>query len=205
MNSIKAVLLSKDFRDGEGVSEYCKNIAEFLVENGHEAAIVAFDDGSYYSIDDRVEVHRVPLHFDGNNIYNWAMMLNNEIKGQVKQIVEDTGVDVIHANDWTTIPGGVVLARYLEKPLVVTVHSTENERGFDGQHAEMISELEWKAGFEADKVLSTKEDTKNSLLFDLDVPDSKLEVIDPYAPDWRKRVLSQYNELVKHKQEATVE
>lgn len=165
---------------------------------------MAFDDGSYYSIDDRVEVHRVPLHFDGDNIYNWVMMLNNEIKGQVKQIVDESDVDVIHANDWSTIPGGVVLAKHLEKPLVVTVHSTENERGFDGEHAQMISELEWKGGFEADRVMATKEDTKNSLLFDLDVPGQKLEVIDPYSPDWEKRVLSQYKELLKHNQEATI-
>lgn len=195
-------LLSKNFSDGEGVSEYCKNIAETLVEEGHKVAIFAFEDGSYYDIDDRVCVERVPLHFEGDNIYNWAMMLNNEIKGIVKQKADEHGVDIIHANDWATVPGGIALARHLEKPLIITIHSTENERGFNGEHAHLISEMEWKAGFEANKILTTKEDTKNSVLFDLDVPDSKVEVIDPFAHDWEKRVLSQYKELVKHKEEA---
>ncbi len=198
---MKVVLLSQQFRDGEGVSEYCKNIAEHLVENGHDVSIVAFEDGSYYSIDERVDVHRVPLNFSGDNIYNWAMMLNNEIKGRVSDMMEGSEVDLIHVNDWVTVPGGVTLSKHLETPLVVTIHSTENERGFEGDHAGLISELEWKGGFAADKVLATKHDTRNSLLFDLDIPEEKLEVIDPYEEGWEQRVLRNYEELVKHKKE----
>jgi glycogen synthase len=195
---MKTVLLTKEFRDGEGVSEYCKNIATKLVEDEEEAMIVAFDDGSYYSIDDRVQVERVPLHFDGDNLYNWTMMMNNELKGAVKNMGD---VDVIHANDWTTIPAGVALANHLDRPLVVTVHSTENERGFGGEHSGMISELEWKGVGSADRVLVTREDTKNSVIFDLDVPDEKVEVINPFDDNWRQRVLSQYRELL-HTEEA---
>lgn len=198
---MKIALLSKNFRNGEGVSEYCKSLAEVLVGEGHEVAIFAFDDGAYYEIDDRVCVNRVPLHFEGNNIYNWAMMLNNEIKGRVKEIAEEEGIDLIHANDWATIPGGIALSKHFEIPFVVTIHSTENERGFEGKHAQLISEMEWNGGFEADKILATKEDTKNSILFDLDVPGSKVEVVDPYTADWEKRILNQYEELVKQKEE----
>lgn len=198
---MRVLILSKDFRDGEGVSEYCKNIAEHLVENGHEAVIVSFDDGSYYSIDERVDVRRVPLYFEGDNLYNWSMMLNNELKREARELMDSKDFDVIHANDWTTIPGGIALKKHAEKPLLVTLHSTENERGFEGDHAPMISELEWQGGFEADHVLVTKEDTKNSVLFDLDVPDEKVEVIDPYDHDWLSRILNKYEELVKTKQE----
>lgn len=202
---MKILLLSKDFRDGEGISEYCKSIATYLVENGHEASIVSFDDGSYYSVDDRVDVHRVPVNFDGGNLYNWAMVLNNELKQQARKIFEDDDFDVIHANDWTTVPGGVALSKHLEKPLAVTIHSTENERGFEGDHAPLISELEWQGTFEADRVFATKHDTKNSLLFDLDVPEEKIELIDPYSGGWRKNVLNSYSELLKQQQEAVKE
>lgn len=194
---MKVVLLSKDFRDGEGVSEYTKNIAEHLVAEGHEAAIVSFDDGSYYSIDDRVEVERVPLYFDGDNLYNWAMMLNNELKAEARELIQEQDFDIIHANDWTTSPGGIALSKATGRPFVLTLHSTENERGFGGEHASMISELEWQGVYEADHVLVTKEDTKNSVLFDLDAPDEKVDVIDPYEEGWRSRVLSKYRELIK--------
>jgi len=198
---MNVVLLSKQFRDGEAVSEYTKNIAEYLVDEGHDVTVISFDDGSYYSIDDRVSVERFPLHFDGDNIYNWSMMMNNEMKGKVKDLMEDEEFDVIHANDWTTIPGGVALSKHTEVPLALTLHSTENERGFGGEHSEVISELEWQGAYEADKVFVNKEDTKNSVLFDLDTPEEKLELIDPLSGGWQKRVLNKYGELVKHKKE----
>ncbi|MFB6115208.1 MAG: glycosyltransferase family 4 protein [Candidatus Nanohalobium sp.] len=199
---MNVVLLSKQFSDGEAISEYIKTIAEYLADRGHEVCIVSFDDGTYYSIDDRVEVLRAPLDFEGDNLYNWSMMMNNELKEQVMQNVGED-VDVIHANDWTTVPGGVALSKKLEKPLVLTLHSTENERGFEGEHAEMISELEWQGVYEADQILTTKDDTKNSVLFDLDAPDEKVSIINPYDEGWPERVLNKYTELVK--QEKKVE
>lgn len=196
------VLISKQFSDGEAISEYIKTIAEYLVDQGHEVCVVSFDDGSYYSIDDRVDVLRAPLDFDGDNLYNWSMMMNNELKEQVMQNIGED-VDLIHANDWITVPGGVALSKKLERPLVLTFHSTENERGFEGEHAEIISELEWQGVYESDQILTTKEDTKNSVLFDLDAPDDKVDVVDPFSHGWPERVLNKYRELVK--QEKKVE
>ncbi len=199
---MKVVFLAHQFRDGEGISEYCKDLAGYLVQEGHEASIVAFEDGSDYSADDRVDVHRVPLNFSGDNMFNWAMMLNNEIKGQVSSLMEEEDIDLIHANEWTTVPGAITLSRHLERPLVVTLHSTENERGFDGEHSGMISELEWKAGRDADQLLTTKRDTRDSLIFDLDVPEDKIEVVDPYDEGWEERVLSRYQLILNKREEA---
>ena len=197
---MKVLLLAKEFHDGEGVSEYCKNLAEYLVEKGHEATIVSFDDKADYHVDESVKVQKVPLPFEGDNIYSWAMMMNNELKNRAREIVETEGYDLIHCNDWSTIPGGVSLKKHLELPLAVTVHSTENERGFEGDHAELISELEWEGTFEADAVFVTKDDTKNSVLFDLDVPEEKLKTVDPYSHNWQSRILNTYKEILKQKE-----
>lgn len=196
---MKVLILSKEFRDGEGVSEYCKNISEYLVEQGHDVTILSFDDGSYYSIRDEVNVERVPVPFEGDNIYNWSMILNNELKRQAAMQGEDF-FDLVHANDWTTVPGAVTLAKHFDKPFVLTLHSTENERGFQGDHSDVISELEWQGVYEADRILTTNEDTKNSVLFDLESPDDKVEVIDPYAENWRQRVLKNYQKLIKQRE-----
>lgn len=198
---MKILFLTRKFGEGEAATEYIKSTASYLVENGHEACIVSFDDMSHYSVDDRVEVHRVNLPFEGDNLYNWSMMMNNELKRKAREVFEEEEPDVIHAIDWTSVPGGVVLSKAFEKPLVVTFQSTENQRGFEGDHASMISELEWQGAFEATRVLATNEDTKNSLLFDLDVPEEKIELIDPYSPEWRERILKTYSELVKQKKE----
>ena len=102
---MKVLMLSKEFHDGEGVSQYCKNLAEYLVEKGHEATIVSFDDKADYHVDQRVKVQKVPLLFEGDNIYSWAMMMNNELKNRAREIVETEDYDLIHCNDWSTISG----------------------------------------------------------------------------------------------------
>lgn len=197
---MKTVFITRKFEEGEASTEYTKTVSSQVVDEGGEAAVVAFDDGSYYSVDERVDVYRVDLPFDGDNLFNWSMMLNNELKRQAREAFDDKP-DIIHVVDWTAIPGGVALSKFYDIPLVVTFQSTENQRGFEGDHAEVISELEWDGAFEADLAIATNEDTRNSLVFDLDVPEEKLEVIDPYAPDWGQNVLNSYREVLKHKRE----
>ena len=198
---MKILLLLKDLRDGEAVSEYVKNLAEYLVSENHGVTIVSFDDGSYYSLDDRVEVHRFPLSFEGDNLYNWSMMMNNEMKGQVVKETDVEQFDVIHANDWTTVPGAVSLSKQYETYFVLTLHSTENERGFGSEESEVISELEWQGTYEADEILVNRDETRNSVLFDLDTPEEKLEMIDPLGEGWQHRILNTYNEVTNNEKQ----
>lgn len=198
---MKVLFITRRFEEQEASTEYIKEVSGHLVSQGHEAMVVTFDDGSHYEVDDRVEVNRVNLPFEGDSLYNWSMMLNNELKREARERFEDEGYDVIHVIDWTAISGGVTLSKHLDIPLAVTFQSTENERGFGGEHSGVISELEWQGSYEADKVIATSEDTKNSLLFDLDTPDDKLDFIDPYSDNWQETVLNCYKELVKQEKE----
>lgn len=195
------LLLSKQIKDGEPVSEYVKSLASYLNDEGLKVSIVSFDDGSYYSLDPEINVYRFPLNFDGSNIFNWSMMMNNELKGQVMENIDSDSIDVIHANDWTTVPAAVSLSKYLERPMFFTVHSTEQQRGFGTEQSEVISELEWQGVYEAEKVFANNEDTKNSLLFDLDAPGEKMKVIRPLTEAWESRILKTYREHVKLKEE----
>jgi hypothetical protein len=198
---MKVLFLTRCFGEGEAATEYVKAVAHELVEQGDEAVVVAFDDGAYYSVDDRVEVRRVGLPFEGDNMYNWSMMMNNELKKEAQEAFKDGKPDIIHSIDWTAVPGGVALSRHIDKPLVVTFQSTENERGFGGEQAGVISELEWQGAFEAEKAIATSEDTKNSLLFDLDVPEEKIDIIDPFSDNWQQRVLNSYRDTIKQEKE----
>lgn len=198
---MKVLFLTRCFGEGEAATEYVKAVAHELVEQGDEAVVVAFNDGAYYSVDDRVEVRRVGLPFEGDNMYNWSMMMNNELKKEAQEAFKDGKPDIIHSIDWTAVPGGVALSRHIDKPLVVTFQSTENERGFGGEQAGVISELEWQGAFEAEKAIATSEDTKNSLLFDLDVPEEKIDIIDPFSDNWQQRVLNSYRDTIKQEKE----
>jgi len=195
------LLLSKQIKEDEPVSEYVKSLASYLNKEGLKVSIVSFDDGSYFSLNDEIDVHRFPLHFEGSNIFNWSMMMNNEIKGQVMSEIDVDSIDVIHANDWTTAPAGISLSKHLERPLLITFHSTEHERGFGTDQSEAISEIEWQAVYEADKVFVNNDDTRNSLLFDLDVPEDKIELISPLKDRWQSRILKAYRNQLEIKQE----
>ncbi len=197
---MKVLYLVQRLEDGEGSTEYIKSISGYMAEEGSDVKVVAFDDGSHYSIDERIGVERVELPFEGDNVYNWSMMMNNELKKEARDMFEGEKPDVIHAVDWTSIPGGVALSKYFDIPLVLTFQSTETERGFGEEYSGLISELEWQGAFEATKVLATGEDTKNSLLFDFDVPEEKIEVVDPFSDDWEERVFKNYAQLVKQKE-----
>lgn len=193
---MKILFLTRKFVDGDDISEYVKALAEKLVEEGHEAFVLAFDDGEYYSVDERVEVERVPLHFEGDSLYSWSMMLNNEMKEKGREYFEEEDFDIIHANEWMTVPGATAIQKYAEKPFTLTLHSTENERGFSDPNSEVISELEWKGGYNADKVFVNKQSTYDSANYDLGIPEEKLETLNPLTEGWRSSVLKIYENLL---------
>lgn len=197
---MKVMFLTRKFEDGDDISEYVKSLAEALVDRGHEAAVIAFDDGSHYSVDERVEVIRTNLHYEGDSLYSWSMMLNNEMKEKARELLEDKEFDIIHANDWTTVPGATAMKEYLDRTMVLTVHSTENERGFSDPNSPVISEMEWKGCKSADKIIVNSEDTLNSVKFDLDVPEEKTYLKDPLSEDWSESVLKIYEDLLQVKE-----
>lgn len=190
-------MISRVLRNEEAVSEYCKSLAEYLSEVGEDVFMTSFDDGSDFDVPEEVDVRKVDVNFEAENIYDWAMIMNNEIKRVSREIFEDEGFDVIHANDWCSVPAGITLSKHLELPLVITIHSTENERGFEGDHSAVISDMEWRGGYEADKIIALNDDTENSLVYDLDVPREKIEVINPFSSQWKERTRNVYTEVIR--------
>lgn len=197
---MKVLFLTRKFVDGDDISEYVKSLAETLVNEGHEAFVLAFDDGEYYSVDERVEVERVPLHYEGDSLYSWSMMLNNEMKEKGRELFDERDFEIIHANDWLTVPGATAIKKYSERPFVLTLHSTENERGFNDPNSEVISELEWKGGYKAEKILVNRQSTYDSAVYDLDVPEEKIEVLNPLSGDWHSSALKIYENLLNFKE-----
>jgi hypothetical protein len=191
---MKTLFLLKNFSDGDEISEYVKSLSEGLVEEGHNATIVAHEDGSSYSVDERVEVERIPLHYEGDSLYSWVMMLNNKMKEKVRGLVEEEEFDLIHANDWITVPTATSIKNHIGTPFFLTVHSTENQRGFSDPNSSMISELEWQGCKEARKVLVNSEETSGSLQNDLDVPESKINCKNPLSGDWKSTILNLYEQ-----------
>ncbi len=93
--------------------------------------------------------------------------------------------DIIHCHDWMTFPAGIALKKILNKPLIVTVHSTEYDRtGFLFPDMRIVS-IE-KAGMEAaDAVITISNYEKKILVERYGIDPNKIYVvynaIDPEA------------------------
>ena len=192
----KVLLLAREFVDDESVSKYVKSLALFLAGRGIEVHIVCFSSSPDESkIGEKIHIHRVPFMIHGDSLFNWSMLMNNELKRRSREIFEGIGFDIIHANDWVTSTSAISLAKFTEKPLIVTIHSTEKERGFGTKHSSMISDMEWWLTYEAGCVLSNNERTYNSLRHDLQLPEEKIRLVNPLREGWQDKVLEIYEKV----------
>jgi len=196
---MKILFLARKFEDGDDVSEHIKSLAEYIVEKGHQATIIAFDNGQSFSIDERVDVERVSLFYEGDSLYSWAMMLNNELKKEIREYINQESIDIIHANDWMTVPAATAIKQKYETKMMLTIHSTENERGFNDSNSQVISELEWKGANRAEKIFVNTQDTYNSVNHDLDILENKIEKVNPLKENWQSQILANYEDTMQEK------
>jgi len=85
--------------------------------------------------------------------------------------------DVIHCHDWMTFPAGILLKRLLNKPLVVTIHSTEFDRTGQLYPNERISKIE-RLGLEnADHIITVSNLMKDQLVERYGIQAEKITVV----------------------------
>ncbi len=106
--------------------------------------------------------------------------------------------DVIHVHDWLCYPAGIAAKRATGAPLVVHVHATEFDRaGFD-RPQNSIHEIERRGLFEADRVVTVSEYTKNVIVERYGVNPDKVEVVHNGIDADDSAVVSQTEENIKH-------
>jgi len=202
----KVLLLAREFVDDESVSKYVKSLALFLAGRGIEVHIVCFSSSPDESkIGEKIHIHRVPFMIHGDSLFNWSMLMNNELKRRSREIFEGPGFDIVHGNDWVTSTSAISIAKFTEKPLIVTIHSTEKERGFSTKHSGMISDMEWWLTFEAGCVVSNNQRTFSSLKHDLQLPEEKIRLISPLEEGWEAKVLEIYERASGKKAESRLQ
>jgi glycosyltransferase involved in cell wall biosynthesis len=84
--------------------------------------------------------------------------------------------DVIHCHDWLTVPAALRAKEIIKKPLVLHIHATEFDRTGSFGNSD-IFEIE-KLGLEqADKIIAVSEFTKQSIISNYNIQESKIEVV----------------------------
>ena len=189
---MKILVISRRLSDGEDVSEYVKYLTGYLADSGHEVTLCILEEDYSSEVSDEVSVKAFSSKFDSKDFYNRTMMLNN----RVKSILDEHNFDLVHVNDWSTASAGISVSGRQEIPLFMTLHSTENQRGFGNKHSSSISEMEWRGVYNAEKVFVNNDETTSSVVNDLDAPRDKVELIDPISDHWPEKVLEAYRKAL---------
>lgn len=85
--------------------------------------------------------------------------------------------DVIHAHDWLTLRTGVKLKQATKRPLIAHVHATEFDRAGGKNGNPLIHEIEHMGLMMADRVIAISNYTKQLLMREYHIPESKIEII----------------------------
>jgi glycogen synthase len=121
---MKKILMLVEKMGHNAVAEYSNKVSSLLADNGFEVHMVFFSGSDYVERYGNLYKHGISFVLHCNNLFNWAMMMNNELKRRSREIFDEHGFDIIHANDWLTAPTGVAMKKFTGKPLLVTIHST---------------------------------------------------------------------------------
>jgi len=186
----KILILCNEFSRGNAIGRHCEFLSKRLLEEGIGTEMVSLKGKADEGPGNRV--HIVEPILNANNPFNWTMLANNELKQKGREIYEERGFSLVHAHDWTTAIAGMALSKLTGKPLVLTLHSTEHNRGFCNQHSQVVSSIEWWASFEARRVIVDNRDAYNSVKYDLNLPEDKIRIADPMQHGWQEKVIEEY-------------
>ncbi|HHT73815.1 MAG TPA: glycosyltransferase family 4 protein [Firmicutes bacterium] len=165
-----------------GLARAVSDLAEALVEQGHEVSVVTSDhpesgQAEYVS---GVRVYRVNQHYPSPlGFLDSVLYMNYHLIQRAVQIISAEKIDVIHAHDWLVAPAAKVLKHTFNLPLVATIHATEWGRS-GGLHNDLqrhISDVEWWLTYEAYRVICCSEYMREELRRVFHLPDDKVSVI----------------------------
>lgn len=164
-----------------GIARHCNGLAKALARLGHDVHVFTLDfpGAPGYEEMEGVKVYRTVTELGHPNFLTWALLFNHFLEKRMADISRKVEFDVLHIHDWLTATAGVSFKHHAEKPLVVTVHSTEIGRaqGLHNPNSLAIDGIEWWATYEADKVIVTSGSMKGELSGHFHLPGEKIEII----------------------------
>jgi len=184
-----------------GISRHCEGLARALSHQGHEVHVVTLDLPGipYYEEIDGVKIYRTAAELGHPNFITWTLLFNHFLEKKMADISRKVEYDVLHVHDWLTAPSGISFKHFLNKPMILTVHSTEYGRSsLHSPDSYAIDGIEWWATFEANKIIVTTEFMRREVCDHFHVPWEKVEIV-PNGIDLRKFPESVDREAVRRR------
>ncbi|MBS3900571.1 MAG: DUF1957 domain-containing protein [Dethiobacter sp.] len=167
-----------------GLARHVEDLSQTLAKQGQPVAVLTSRTGTTapYEQSGGVYVYRLaPYQKAGEEIdfYDWVMQLNLLFFNLAQQIVSANNTMILHAHDWLVGASALELKRYLQLPLVVTIHSTEFGRngGLFTDLQRKIHAQEQKLAEGADQLICCSNFMAHEVSRLFSVPLSKISVI----------------------------
>jgi glycogen(starch) synthase len=185
-----------------GIARHCEGLAKALVQLNHDVHLFTLDfPGSpKYEEIDGIKVYRASTELGHPNFLTWVLMFNHFLSKRMADITRKVDFDVMHVHDWLAAFSGISFKHYLNKPMVLTVHSTEVGRaqGLHSPDSFAINGIEWWATYESNRVIVCSNSMKDEICNHFNIPAEKVDVI-PNAIDDTKYHASAERGLVRQR------
>lgn len=95
----------------------------------------------------------------------------------VAHMVHAKEFDVIHAHDWLTFKAAILAKKITGKPMIAHVHATQFDQSAGGHGNPEAREIEYAGLTMADQIFAVSQYTKNVLIQQYEIPESKIHVV----------------------------
>ncbi len=187
---MKICLLSWEFppRIVGGIARHVFGLAKALAKDGHDVGVVTLDfpGAPDYEEIESFKIYRSKTEVGHPNFLVWAFLFNHFLEKRLATAERDFNFDLIHVHDWLAAPAGIGFKHFMNKPLICTMHSTEDGRSsLHHPDSYMIDGLEWWACYEAARIIVTSNSMKGEICNHFKMPGKDVDVI-PNAIDVEK-------------------
>jgi glycosyltransferase involved in cell wall biosynthesis len=169
-----------------GIARHCEGLARALVQLKHDVHLFTLDfpGAPGYEEMHGVKVYRASTELGHPNFLTWVLLFNHFLSKKMADASQKVDFDVMHIHDWLPAFSGISFKHYLNKPMVLTVHSTEVGRaqGLHSPDSFSINGIEWWSNYEANMVIVCSQSMKDEICNHFNLPQTKVEVI-PNAID----------------------
>lgn len=184
-----------------GVARHCHGLAKALAHKESDVHVITlgFPGAPGYEEINGVSVHRFPIELGHPNFITWTLLFNHFLEKGLSDLSQKVKLDLIHVHDWLTAPSGISFKHFMNKPLVITVHSTEHGRSsLHSPDSYTIDGIEWWSTYEANKIIVASHSMKGEVCGHFHVPAEKVEII-PNGIDVTKFDMSTDRQAVRRR------
>lgn len=193
MSRLKVLMLGWEFppHKSGGLGTACHSLTKGLTQNGIEVTFVMPTAPQQH--EDFVKIiglkvrktispltpYLTPKQYEQKYASIYSKDIFHEIKNYTDFVIETAKQekhDVIHAHDWMTYKAGIEASKISNKPLIIHLHSTENDRTA-GKPDKKIMQIEKEGLKAADRIITNSNYSKRNIIKQYKIKPEKIEVV----------------------------